>query len=362
MNNLQWIINELITSVKQYIDTNKEVFEFMEANRQASTVSKTEAKDSSTEQAPSTPVSSDTAVTAVVTPTETATSTSTEGLTFTWMAKTAAMTAVTFVAPGYMNLKSDKVSRAQKFLTAMERERDSIGSMHDREDVQSKLLALKALVTKEKDAIQLILEDHKKPAAKYDALLRIFDKMLDCMLHEKFIKTLCVSLRFHEVTGQTRQGRDIKFTPPITQAKDLADFYVRSILELQLDGVRDSENIASPYTRIVTEEISADIVRHFGWQVKALEEANNMYVIALNSDSGVAPSAQPMRLRMAFNIASSTCTEMAEIKAATDTRFFSNPKITEILAKVSKCRAELKYKLVDIERNDVTTKPAYSLA
>lgn len=366
---MRWCINQFIEDIESYIKDNDAVWKFckeqkaqeealqLNANVTAE-VKPAEAKTISSNENTSTSVGE--AVDAA------ATDESSFKAATTWIKFSAAK----LVAPNYFGLKADKVAEANNFIASVKSIYGDLATIDDPVQVKPKLMELKKLVDSEVDNIKLILEKHfnqnnyKPESGQYDAVLRVFQKIVDWMLEDKNYHLLSIQMRFYApiptapTTNTTgNRGNTISVThyaakevnTPNVEAKNAVDAFMEVILELQIDAAQSKEPKLNRQAKLAETE-SSIMQNYCASAIHSLSVFHDLHQAA----GKTYVTDAPIRLQNAGDVIAGVCYKTAKLKAKLTNFLSSNAYVDDVLGRFEtlQTRAANKYAEYEKRTND----------
>lgn len=263
MNTLDWVVNELISTLEEYIRDNKQYFEYLQSQSADKSAVASNANEGDAISQP-TPTIQGTNVAAA------------DELSYTSIARLK-VESLLFTK---VQLKSEKYSEAVAFVAQVKAiiNRDM---KYDKDDIRKKIVDLSKVLDDEVAKMTEILREHGQPRGTYDALLRIFADVLNWLKREENLDVLAVAIKY-EMLGDKHKnfkeavkiGNTSYFVPlPLTQ--HLVTYLARQMLSLHLDRTRDLEKERIPYERMLPEVQAENIIDKCRFHVLAIDQHTN---------------------------------------------------------------------------------------
>ncbi len=271
MNTLDWIVNELTSTLEVYIASNKHYFighKIFEAIGQPAPGASGDGEATHSHLLP--PAAE------VVEVVGLPISASVDDLSYASCAKLKVEGLLFTKLP----LKFDKYQEATQFVVRIKAIIDR-EMKYDRDDVKRKITDLSKILDDELAKMVEILRLHGQPSGTYDALLRIFADMLRWMKKDEIldILTVCVKYeilheRYKEFKTPIKIGTANYFIPlPLTTF--LVQYLTRQALTLHLDNARNKERERIPYAVILPEVPAENVISICNFHIMAIDQHTN---------------------------------------------------------------------------------------
>jgi hypothetical protein len=324
MNSLEKIISHLVDEVADYIRQNEDIQKLRNSELRAEASAKpvtTDHPGQETSEASS--GDSATASSEVTAQSDTGTTASSEASTTSEAPGLFALFAYAagkFV-PGHNETKAEKTTEAERFISALKDLQRSLEKVYEPAQVKSKLDDLAALIDAEIRKIALIRVAHRKTEGKYDALLLVFKTVLDWLRQPENQELLCIALKSHEV-------KDLQKGAQIPSAKELIEFLMNTILDIQLDQARNANaTLLDSYQRTIPEQAYDALMESLPDAIRSLDTFNNLYHSAPNQAQRVGDID---RLQNVRNVVGALC-DSTIITRDNNTAFLANPFVNTYL-------------------------------